>query len=442
MVPFCAALAVLGATHSDSARPAAGIIADYDAELRRPDGHVNTPAMVERLKALGANCYFWLIWHAPTDWDDLQEFLPVARDAGIDVWVYLVPPSEPPPSQPFGLDFITWAREIAKLSIQHPNLRAWVIDDFYANRSVLTPEYMAQVCAAAREINPNLAFYPLMYFPEIGWRFVEDYGPIVDGAVVAYPTGLKDIARAGRVLRGEPDSAQWLVTYPWEQPSAAGECATVSCVLTPSAGAPAHVIRFRQRDSFTGPTSGYHFKQALVDGEVVWEEDVAGGDAGWQQVALDVSEKVHGREKVRFSLRCFDKRGVGNFGVEVEWADVEVQGFDEGGEHLGTRAAWQEDVVGQWRIEWLGPRPGMKQRRLDYVVMIAANAYDLALRLPGSQGTPEELQAHAAEALQAMVDGHCDGFVTYCLPKAMGDPYFEAVRLAIAEARKAREPQR
>lgn len=418
-----------------------GVIADYDAELRRPDGHVDTRAMIERLKALGVHCYFWLVWHAPTDWGDLREFLPAARNAGIDVWVYLVPPSEPPPSQPFGLDFVTWAREIAKLSVEYPNLRAWVIDDFYANRDVLTPEYMAQVCVTAREINPDLAFYPLMYFPEISWRFVEDYGSIVDGAVVAYPTGREDIERAGRVLRGEAThSAHWLMSYPWGEPSAPGDSAAVSCDLTPLAEVPTHVVRFRQRDSFTGPTAGYHFKQALVDGEVVWEEDVAGGDAGWREVVLDVSERVHGRQKLQFSLRCLDRRGVSNFGVEVEWADVQTQGFDEAEGYLATPGAWRQDVMGQWRVQWLGPTPGVERRQLEYFVMIAANGYDLALRLPGAKGTPQELQAHATEVLQAMIDGHCDGFVTYCLPKGEGDPYFEAVRSAIGEAQKLVRP--
>src|SRR5438874_8513783 len=81
-----------------AAQPAAGVsrkhLADYDAELRLPTGRVDTAAMVRRLHELGVSTYYWLIAHAGTDWDDLQLFLPAAAQAHIDVWVYLVPPSE------------------------------------------------------------------------------------------------------------------------------------------------------------------------------------------------------------------------------------------------------------------------------------------------------------------------------------------------------------
>src|SRR3974390_2700495 len=67
-------------------------VADYDAELRRPDGRVDIEAMTTRLKELGITTYYWLIAHAATDWDDLKLFLPKAAQARIQVWVYLVPP--------------------------------------------------------------------------------------------------------------------------------------------------------------------------------------------------------------------------------------------------------------------------------------------------------------------------------------------------------------
>ncbi len=50
--------------------------ADYDSELRRTDGRVDIEGMVTRLRELGVTTYYWLIWRAPTDWDDLMLFLP------------------------------------------------------------------------------------------------------------------------------------------------------------------------------------------------------------------------------------------------------------------------------------------------------------------------------------------------------------------------------
>lgn len=82
--------------------PPSPFLGDYAGELREPrprkDGvrHVDTPRLIQKLKELGVTHYFYLIWHAPTDWDDLRhEFLPAARQAGIDVWVYLVPLQSP-----------------------------------------------------------------------------------------------------------------------------------------------------------------------------------------------------------------------------------------------------------------------------------------------------------------------------------------------------------
>jgi len=117
--------------------------------------------MAARLKEVGVTAYYWLIWHAPTDWDDLKLFLPKAAAERIQVWAYLVPPSEGsgsagPPSQPFGLDFLRWGEEIARLSLQHTNLTGWIIDDFYANRALFTPAYIGQMQARAKQVQPAL----------------------------------------------------------------------------------------------------------------------------------------------------------------------------------------------------------------------------------------------------------------------------------------------
>ena len=102
IIPLALALAA-GASGGSAPRDTVhGILADYDSELRRPDGRVDVDAMVRRLDELGVNTYFWLIWHAATDWDDLKLFLPKAAAAKIDVWVYLVPPSESPPAPAAG----------------------------------------------------------------------------------------------------------------------------------------------------------------------------------------------------------------------------------------------------------------------------------------------------------------------------------------------------
>src|SRR5690606_4926150 len=132
----------------------------------RADGyrHIDTPKLIEKLEQTNANLYLFQIWNSPTDWADLtQEFAPAAQKAGIQVWPYIVPPSEcqyfdengdplPPLqrgrcSQPYGLDYVRWAEEIAKLSVRYPVVSGWAIDDFHIgqNSQTFTPEYMQAI---------------------------------------------------------------------------------------------------------------------------------------------------------------------------------------------------------------------------------------------------------------------------------------------------------
>ncbi len=410
------------------------IIGDYDAELRGADRRVDCELLVRQLKALGVNTYFWLIWHAETDWDDLHRFLPLAREAGIDVWVYLVPPSEPPPSKPFGLDFVRWGQEIARLSLKHSNLKGWVIDDFYANGKILRPEYVAEVQKAAKAINPKLVFYPLMYFHEIHYVFTEAYGPVIDGVVVAYPQDREEIIRAAKVLRDEePLPARCRMEYPWEKPSHPGEMVQISRKVTPTPGRKKYAVTFRYRDSFTGPTEGYHFLQVLVDGRVVWEQDVAGGQFKWYPAHVDLTEAVAGKKQVTIALRCYDKKGVSNFGVWVEWGQVKLEGFRERELPIGDAKAWTVQARGEWSVRFYPQRGGQGRLRLPFIVMPAGSPHEFRQRHQGTKGAPQEVAAQIKMVLGCLADGYCDGMVIYCLPKRPGNRWFEAVRKVIAE---------
>jgi hypothetical protein len=168
-----------------------GCAGTYSAPPRGKDGRVDARLLLEQLKDLHADTYSWLIWMADTDWDDLRAFLPLAREAGIRVWVTLVPPSESPPkakrfSEPFRLDYERWATEIARLSAAEPNLVAWSIDDFTHNLAFFTPEKVRGMVAATRAINPKLAFVPCSYFPGVTAKFAAGYADSIDGVLFPY----------------------------------------------------------------------------------------------------------------------------------------------------------------------------------------------------------------------------------------------------------------
>lgn len=171
------------------------IIGDYGGEIRekhpRKDGikHIDTPKLIEKLIDLKVNTYFFLIWHSPTDWDDLRkEFLPEAQKAGIDVWVYLVPPTESivKASEPFGTDYIAWFRAVGRLSRHFPNLKGIVIDDFNHNLDFFHPNYLKKMREAGKQENPNLLFYPQIYYPVITEQWLKQYRPWIDGIVMAF----------------------------------------------------------------------------------------------------------------------------------------------------------------------------------------------------------------------------------------------------------------
>jgi len=82
------------------------------------------------------------------------------------------------------------------------------------------------------------------------------------------------------------------------------------------------ILSFKVWDSYTGNISaGYHFKRALLNGVVIWEDDVA-GDEGWEEVRIPVTLKK-GKNRIAFCI--YEKRGVGSFPIKVRFDDIRVE---------------------------------------------------------------------------------------------------------------------
>lgn len=419
-------------------------LADYNSELRQRDGRVDADAMLARLKDLRVTTYYWLVWHAGTDWDDLKAFLPKAAEAGIDVWVYLVPPSESPPnygsqySEPFRLDYVRWGEEIARLSLAHSNLTAWVIDDFYANHKFFTPAYLREMQAKAKAVNPRLAFLPLMYFPEITPKFAEDYHSVIDGAVVAYLQDRQEIDRTWAVLNDAtiPPTAEFI--YPSDTPSRPGDYVMAEQSVKVLAG-DRYKIRFRERDSFDGPTAGYHYKQLLVDGAVAWEEDVAEGPSGWREVVVDVTDRVRGKTGVMLAFRLLDKKGVSNFPLNWRVEDLRAENLEAAAD-LGEPQKWKASRQGAFATGFgASPRIGQRRFQIPFISMTAANPQEFSQR-HGDPATPERIAQQLRFSLEAWREGKCDGVVTYCLDKGPKSASFPLVRKLFHEFGEVSRP--
>jgi hypothetical protein len=425
--------AVRGASATPGDTPRQRLVGDYSAELRR-GAHVDSALLVKRLQDLGANTYMWLIYHGASDWEDLQSFLPMARGAGISVWAYLVPHSETPIegpkfkySEPFRVDYVRWAEEIARLSLAHDNLVGYVIDDFWANVTPdrFSPKYISEMVAAGKAINPKLLFYPLMYYPEIGPKFLATVAPLVDGVVAAYPTSTDEMVRALAFLNDAyrvPTGVA--VTFPPRTPSRAGDggFVTQECIVTDAEHA---TVAFHYTDDCAGPTAGYHVMQLRVDGNVVWAEDTAGRDDG--EASVDLSQALAGKQAARLSLGVWDAKGVGNFPVTATFSDLRTSGIRLAEADLSLSEAWPQTRVGAFSVQRDAAYAGQGRFHLPLIAMIAGQRAQFRLRHPEAATAPS-IARRVAEAVDLLKEGRLEGVVTYCLDKSPGSPDLDAVR--------------
>jgi len=431
------AATLLGAAVSGA--PEGPFIGDYDAELRLPDDrtHVDCELMVQRLKELGANTYMWLMWHSPNDWDDLHEFLPLAQEAGITVWAYLVPHSESggrwPYSEPFKLDYVRWAQEIALLSLQYDNLVGYVIDDFWGNfpdPDRFSPEYTRQMVEAGKAINPDIKFYPLMYYRQFGLDFVEKLAPIIDGTVAAYPKDREEIERALTFLNDEYVlPARATVVFPAPMPSNVGDHGFLTQTAKVQNAALASVA-FHYRDSYNGPTEGYHVMQLRVDGEVIWEEDAGGRDDA--EATVDLSEAVAGKDEIKLALGVFDKKGVGHYALRAQFSDLRVRGIQMADADLSNADAWQQEIVGPFDFEFSPMFTGEDKFSLPLILMPSGSRGEYQHRWD-EEATAELISAKVRMILELVVEEKVQGCVTYCLNKQAGSEDFDAVAPVIKE---------
>ncbi|MBO9610180.1 MAG: hypothetical protein J7639_29750 [Paenibacillaceae bacterium] len=99
-----------------------------------------------------------------------------------------------------------------------------------------------------------------------------------------------------------------------------------------------YTLTFAHRDNRTGGLAGYHYKQLLIDGTVVWEQDVTADAANtWLTESIDVTSYLTGKSSADVRLRLYDKKAVSNYSVDVLWDSVAItdteimnSGFESG----------------------------------------------------------------------------------------------------------------
>ncbi len=407
-----------------TAAPVAGTLATYAGEVVGADGRIDSAVTINRAKALNANTYAYLVWKA-NEWTDfVDEFMPAAQAAGIKVWVYLTPPSEGSPP-PYGSDYVSWAREIAKVRATYPNLTAWAIDDFNANVGKFTPAYLQQLRDAANAITPGLDLYATTYWSALkNASFADTYGPKLDGFIFPFrdepynntmwtatvssqlTTVVANAARTGDkvflmpyasklssavappdvnyvkavtqvgltfmsqgkipgivqynlpLTPGKPSgdtnrahSGSGALRFEVESstPTTAGSFAAASTTVTLDAGSSTcSLVAFNTDTAPDGGTAGYHFKQALANGNLLWERDVATDGTGWYTNSpRDLTPYLVGGSTT-LTLRLYDKLGVSNYAVDVSFDDVALTGCHLANGTFESTSGWTFSRSGGW----------------------------------------------------------------------------------------------
>ena len=204
-----------------------GIVSAYAGMKYKQDGTPDNDAMISLLKDLGVNCYTYLICsRSDKELFALSDFCDKALKEGIEIWVYLVPPTEAPIDidkpiaerkyPPFDMDYLKWSEAIAKISLEHPNMTLWMIDDFDGNLSFFNLDYTKQIYQTSKNINPKLLFGVCVYHESLNRFANSGYLDFTDALLWGYqhnsstyldcglncstlPTEINDYLKTGKI---------------------------------------------------------------------------------------------------------------------------------------------------------------------------------------------------------------------------------------------------
>jgi hypothetical protein len=209
-------------------------LGDYANPATYVGGSTNIDLTIQRLVDLNVKDYNYLIWYnKPELWYQLPEFLSKANQAGIRVWVALVPITEPPSSKPYGYNFVpddrdadtaddndfdglntdNWAYQIAKLSLTYPNLVGLYIDD-YGTSGIEQASYIMKLATIMHSINPKLAIMPCIYYDKVSILSNAKLRSMIDGIVFPYrsKTDTTQIAAQIQTMRAALGENKTLLT--------------------------------------------------------------------------------------------------------------------------------------------------------------------------------------------------------------------------------------
>ncbi|MEU4700952.1 hypothetical protein [Nonomuraea dietziae] len=109
-----------------------------------------------------------------------------------------------------------------------------------------------------------------------------------------------------------------------------------------TAGAARYAVSFWHRDNRgSGDGVGYHVKQLLLNGQVVWQRDVAADPYNeWRKATVDLTSKLAGATSATLQWRLYERTGVGNYWVDASVDDIAVTGLQLSDPGVENAAVW------------------------------------------------------------------------------------------------------
>ena len=156
------------------------MLGDWNEYVKKPDGSLDADVLANRLADMRITDYFFNINNSGTasSWDSCKQFIPIAEQYGIRVWVTL--------NRHFGIqpysDHHTWAEKVAEQMNAHPNVMGLVVDDFYGwFRDTFD---LAGVKQSGTAINAGFKFMPSLYVDKM--PITSEEGQYADGVIMTY----------------------------------------------------------------------------------------------------------------------------------------------------------------------------------------------------------------------------------------------------------------
>lgn len=292
----------------------------YSGAILDSSGHLDVDATLNRVVQAHANTYYYLIWdRLPREssttpqpsatlsadlWRKLPIFAAAAARRGINIVVYLVPPTESQPAtyRPYGWDYAAWFAAIGRVAAKNRNIVGIAMDDLAANFSSvpepkkITPEYLAQWRAAARQSAPWIKVYAVLYARDIlgPGGIISAVRQAVDGLI--YPFAGPNQVRGAARNTTDPNGLAQSVARVRGVTSCAGQKKCTEFVLArvsggasaaPVAGsstirttADTRSVKIRFADDRVVPSQGAYSIQVLLDGHTLAAERDSEGSTG------------------------------------------------------------------------------------------------------------------------------------------------------------------